>query len=417
MSDDEIFRFIYTNFPNFKDYINANKNGSLVSLDENFDVTERASLILGERLETILSNENDPEMLKYQPYNGDAQKKALKPATKASDSFDKNLSYSKFPTHSQYMASDHMIDTLQSSDLSEPTDSTLPDIVSELKSRDIFVGPMRVTSEMDTEHRNATAINRLVGNLITDSLSESLEDDMRKMGLNWVTSMMKKTENATQLSTSSESNEQDVKIARACKRQRSSPSKLKSAITGDGRGNGHSNDKVINGVNDSNSFIDRNLVATLRPTESSRTTEQTEPDIHGKSMNLKDFLARELLKHSSSTSMSTDSSLGSIFLKSFLGRSFSVSDDQSGTPKNQRDKDKHRTSTPVQQISGVGRSSSTSNSRSETAVKCIKQNGGQVDAVENEHDLTPKFFSGDSHISSVGCTESALSSDDQRRKV
>lgn len=390
----------------------------MATIDENFDVTQRASMILGEKLEKILSSENDPGMLQYQAYNGENRGKT---AAKPNESHEQNLCYSKFPTHSQYMASDHMIDTqsldpLQLSDLSEPTDSTLPDIVSELKSRNIFVGPMRERSDMDNEYANATAINRMIQNAATDSLSESLENDLRKMGLNWVTSMMKKTKTATQLSTSSESIDQDDKSARPSYRPRSSPSKLKSVTNGNSHGHG-TNDKANDIANDSNSFVDKNIVVSLRPTESSRTTDKTEPDHHGMSMNLKDFLARELLKHSSSSSMSTDSSLGSIFLKSFLGRSLSASDDQPGTPKTHHEKDKHRTSTPVQQISGVARSSSTPNSRSETAGKSAEPKDNRADGV-NEHDLTPRFFSGESHISSVGCSiDSMVSSDEQHKKT
>lgn len=402
ITENEIMTFLYSHFPNFKDYVKSNESASLLStatVDENFDITQRASIILGEKLEKILGG-NDTDMLEYRAYNNENPAKSNEKAVN-----NQNMSYSKFPTHSEYMQSDHMVDTnpidpLQLSDLSEPTDSTLPDIVSELKSRNIFVGPLRDRTAL-FEQLDGTEFIKFIQNAATDSLSESLENDLKKMGLNWVTTMMKKTKTAAQLSTSSESSDQNEK-------QRSPP-KLRPQLS-----NGHENGGHVEKC-DSNSFIDRNIAISIKPTESSRTTEQTEPDVHCKPTNLKDFLARELLKHSSTSSMSSDSSLGSIFLKSFLGRSVSLSDDQQSTPQ-QREKDKHRTSTPVQHVSGNGRSISSSNSRSDVASK----SGEQRDDAGNSHDLTPKFFSGESNLSSVGLSSidsAGTTSSDEQNKI
>lgn len=405
ITENEIMTFLYNHFPNFKDYVKSNESASLLStatVDENFDITQRASIILGEKLEKILGG-NDTEMLEYRRNNNE---KPAQTNERAINNDEQNMSYSKFPTHSEYIQSDHMVDTkptdgLQLSDLSEPTDSTLPDIVSELKSRNIFVGPLRDRAAL-FEQLEGTQLVKFIQNATTDGLSASLENDLKTIGFNWVTTMMKKTKAAAQLSTSSESSDQNEKHR--------SPLKLRSQLS-----NGHDNNGNVEKC-DSNSFIDRNIAVPIRPTESSRTTEQTEPDIHCKPTNLKDFLARELLKHSSMSSMSSDSSLGSIFLKSFLGRSGSVSDERQSTPQ-QREKDKHRTSTPVQHVSGNGKSISSSNSRSSV----VGISGEQKDDAGNSNDLTPKFFSGESNLSSVGLSSidsgGTMSSDDQNKKV
>lgn len=390
MSENEILAFLYNHFPNFKEYIRSNENASLLSMasaDDNLEMTQRASLILGEKLETILGC-GDADQLKYRAYNDEALKM---PDDTAIDSGEQNLCYAKFPTHSQYMASDHMLDTqsvdpLQLSDLGESTDSTMPDIESELRKRNIIAAPFRQPSELD-ERANATAINRMVANVATDSLSESLENDLQKMGLNWVSSMIKKTKTATQLdSTSSESMDPNRvdKSGQRSHRQRS-PAKLKASARDAG-------DKA----NDSNSFIDKNiLAASVQQADTSLATEQTDA---GQSMNLKEFLARELLKHSSTSSMSTDSSLGSLLLRSFLGRSL---DETSGTPRS-REKDKHRTSTPVQQTSGLAKAgSSSTESRSEGA-----EGGDERKDEAGAMNLTPRFFSIGSNISSVGSNDS-----------
>lgn len=146
------------------------------------------------------------------------------------------------------------------------------------------------------------------------------------------------------------------------------------------------------------SFVDKNITAanTGLIEATTVTTQPTDSAAIAKSINLKEFLARELLKHSSMSS--SDSSLTSMFLKSYLGQSTILSE----TPN--RGIDKHRTSTPVDH----------SSEGKESSGKRIFRTSTSRDTQNNKTD-SPTFFSNDSgelssvRMSTTKSTSSALS--------
>lgn len=419
-NDNEILKFLYNQFPNYREYITSDKNLTQVSIgstDDNFEITQRASLILGEKLEKLLELHQGGE-LKYRAFAGEDQQlnEQEESSTKTTESIP-NMSYAKFPTHSQY--AEGLLDNQgnNQTDAGEESDTTLPDIVNELKNRnilersfeemsgsgeDLLTIPIRDKAKTRTDQTGKNVENP------KSSLSDSLERDLNRVGLNWATTMLKKTnENATSTSTSSTESLNRNNRIRDSSLRKSSPKKLENKSK-------EKNAQLAN-HSSANSFIDKNLAMPGNATEVTTSTQQNESDICSKSINLKEFLARELLKHSSSSSLSTDTSMASIFLKSFLGQSPTTSSNFS--PQN-RATDKHRTSTPVQQTSFDMKSKSSSNLKLDTAIKSSLNKNDVSASASNVafHDLAPKFFSGESHLSSVrlSTTDSTISSSDER---
>lgn len=177
----------------------------------------------------------------------------------------------------------------------------------------------------------------------SDGTSNNLEDDLNKIGMNWASTMLKKTHEArTQLSSSSCSPPNLEKSRRRILRKKTSFV-----------------DPEIGKKDDENSFV------------ADQTTTEGIP------LNLKEFLANELLKRNNTTDpnfSSTDSSITSQFLRSLLNQTPGQMTPSHGS----RDKIvAQRTSTPV------GLSSSSSGS------KILSLNG------------TSGLFSNESRMSSV----------------
>lgn len=176
----------------------------------------------------------------------------------------------------------------------------------------------------------------------SDGTSNNFEDDLNKIGMNWASTMLKKTHERTQLSSSSCSPPNLEKSRRRTLRK-------KASFT----------DTEMANKDGENSFV------------ADQTTTEGIP------LNLKEFLASELLKRNNTTDpnfSSTDSSITSQFLRSLLNQTPGQMTPSHGS----RDKIvAQRTSTPV------GLSSSSSGS------KILSLNG------------TSGLFSNESRMSSV----------------
>lgn len=244
-----------------------------------------------------------------------------------------NIIIKKFPSHKEYVGSmsglcdSGSIDALAENTDIQPDDTSLPDIEAELKRRNIisrsFESLSSGSSEQGLKELNAmdAELKKFLAtedNQSVNSSSDELENDMKKMGINWASTMLKKMKKTDALSSSTSS---------------SSFEKLKSS-------------RKTRPKNATNSFLDSKLIAT--EAEQSTVGEQNSITAQsGKPLNLKEFLARELLKRSQSSSASSndDSTLASQFLRSLLGTS------DSSTQQNVLKHVTQRTSTPVKPLS------------------------------------------------------------------
>lgn len=389
-SDDEVMKLIYKAFPNFREYLKANPNISHVSMASANETNEAGTSTLTETKLGKLLEGVQIDDLKYRTFQGerpDIDSILLNESEIA-------LSYKKFPTHSEYAKSvpglldSQSIEQVDVSDANENSNSSLPDIVNELKNRKILEHSFEEAidgggglEDLLKIHGNQKTNSSLTTQPHDDGLSDELENDLNSMGLGWVSTELKKSKAvAESTSQSSESSNHDEKARQSSFNKQLSPIKAKGIKRTFQKMN---QSKVTN-----DSFVDKNLVATHTHTGTVEGTAShpTDSEALAKSINLKDFLARELLKHSSMSS-STDSSVGSLFLKSFLGQSSVFMPE---TPQN-RGADKQRTSTPVDHSSDGKDSSSRRVYRTSTTLK---------DSSKNQTE-SPTFFSNDSQISSV----------------
>lgn len=405
--DNELLKFLYNQFPNFRDYIKSNDNPthfSTGSLNESTEVTAAASVILGEKLEKLLDIDLQAECLKYKQFTSNT-------ATTSNEWNDPEMAYAKFPSHSQYAkTTSGLLDSRSIDQIDLSDDSSLPDIPTELKARNIIEHSFEGVTDNEGSFKDLLIIpsnKRKLEQTAKDvekqsnSLSETLERDLNSIGLNWASTILRKSKEIT-TSTSSDSSTYAERSKRSSQKS-NSPRKIKSTkrpTTG----------LQMNQARDS--FFEENSMLNEKEAEASNVTSQRTDDVQMKSMNLKEFLARELLKHSSMSSASTDSSLASLFLKSFLEPS-NNSSKLSETPPN-RGTDKHRTSTPLQNSSeSKGDSKVDSSVKSSTAIRNLsKDDAGTVSAV---NDLS-KFFSGESHLSSVRLSSADSTSSDERHR-
>lgn len=390
--DNEVLKFLYNQFPNFKDYIMCNNHLSNVSMNDSVEVTAATSAILGDKLENLFGVEVPPEFLKYQKFCSETKSDdVLKPN-------ESKIAYTKFQSHSQYAQSASGLLDSQSIDRADLSDDTsLPDVLSELKARKIIDHSFEGVSSGEGSFKDLLAIPTNVKNFelthkkadpTSDSLSENLEHDLNSIGLKWATTILRKSEGISTSSSSISSNHED-RSQRSLRRQ--SPKRMSNILKKPGN-------KSFN--DDKNENITNNT---------SVRTEESQM----KSMNLKEFLARELLKHSSMSSSSADSSLASIFLKSFLEPSKDLSKMSETSPN--RGTDKHRTSTPVQNSNeSNGDSKINLSIKSSTVRRKLSENETSL-PITAANDLS-KFFSGGSHLSSVRSTstDSTTASSDER---
>lgn len=416
--DDEILKLLYKEFPNFKEYIQSNPtkfNISMASMNDTDVTAVGLSAILDEKLGKVAETcSSRADELKYKAFAGEDQRPSN---DRMLEDSDLRMSYSKFPSHADYAKSvpglldSQSIDQLQISDGNENSVSSLPDIVNELKSRQILEHSFEEAADKEGDlddlllnHGNPKPVSAQTTESRNqdESLSDVLENDLNSMGLSWVTAEMKKSK-AISISTSisSDSSNHAEHSRRSSATKQLLLSRPKTAKRTYQRMN---QSKATN-----DSFVDKNLLmAKHTMDERTVSTQATDEDHQEKSIKLKEFLARELLKHSSMSS-SSDSSLASIFLKSLLGHS---STGLPETPQN-RGTDKHRTSTPIDHSSdSKGGDSSKKYFHSSSVVKSSNMNTNDT--------ASPTFFANESQLSSVrmsttDSTQSSTSCDDRRK--
>lgn len=383
-----ILHLLYKQFPDFHEYLRSISN--IAQASETTDPSVNVDKLLN--IESALS------ALNYQSFH----KGQTHQETQVSSSSTLNLAYQKFPSHAEYarevsgLLDSQSIDQMQTS---ESSSSSLPDILMELKARNLKHSFELVPVD-DSNINDIEKICQKIPSASTvekqgsGSLSDSLVKDLRDMGISWASSMIKKSKQAKQLSLSSTSTSSVSESAINSNHHGSkklSPLRKKSPRKSSG-----------------SSFIEMKASST-------DNVNQTNIAGDGKPVNLKDFLARELMKHSS-TSSSDDSSLASIFLKSFLGHSpsiHSVTLPALNTPTGSRNADKQRTSTPVH-------GETSSEDRRSNGFKKLSPRFDSPsfiptvdDTQSNAMNLTGKMFSGESHLSSVHIGSESSSSNDK----
>lgn len=403
--ENDVLKLLYIAFPNFKDYIKSNSSASqlsMVTVNESGDATVEPSMNLDEKLGKLLEpSGSHVDQFKYKTFEGEDQRPQID--SKLLDESAVHMSYAKFPTHSEYAKSVSGLLDSQSIDDIENTNSSLPDIVNELKNRKILEHSFEEAEDSTGGNledllliRSAPKYNSCLTTQTKNqdmSLSDVLENDLNSMGLSWVSAELKKSK-AIASSTSVSSDSGAEKTLQSTNKHTLSPVKPKSAKRNYQKMN---QSKITN-----DSFVDKNIIATNTGIiEATVTTQPTDSEAIAKSINLKEFLARELLKHSSMSS--SDSSLTSMFLKSYLGQSTVLSE----TPN--RGIDKHRTSTPVDHSSEGKESSGKKIGRTSTTKH-----------TQNNKTDSPTFFSNDSRelssvrMSTTNSTSSVLSGDRQK---
>lgn len=349
--DGEVLKLLYNAFPNYKDYIKSNTNISQLStasVNETNDFSIGATTITDEKLGKLLEPQGSKvDELRYKKFDNENLHHELD--SKILQESGLQMSYSKFPTHAEYakevpgLLDSQSIDRMQNSDANENSNSnsSLPDIVSELKSRKIIDRSFEENPDKNGElddllgpHENSKHISSQMteSRREDDSFSDTVDNELNSMGLTWATAELKRAKSKPKndnisTSTTSDSSNPNEKMHRASNKQ--SPPKRTAKRSYQKMS--QSRTTVVD------SFVDKNLAMSKLPSEDGKAT--TQPSDDGIAMNLKDFLARELLKHSSMSS-SSDSSLASIFLKSYLGHSSRATPE---TPQS----NKQRTSTPV----------------------------------------------------------------------
>lgn len=226
---------------------------------------------------------------------------------------------------------------------------SFPDVEYELRKRNLLQHSTE-SVYLDTDGGQKPEAPKPIENKLptySTSSSDNLEMEMQRLGINWASSMIKKNKIATNqalaTSSSASSNEDHVKSI--------------------------------------HSKLNASSMANSSPNVSNKSL--------GKPLNLKEFLARELIKRSNSLSSSTahdDSTLASQFLRSLLGSSSDNSSKMSGSLVYRSER--HRTSTPVRdnRPSTPGRPPIIPNEETETS---------------RSKSATHHMFSGESGLSSV----------------
>lgn len=268
----------------------------------------------------------------------------------------------------------------------DSTDS-FPDVEAELKRRNLLLRPFQTFSSSSSDDelappRTANEPTSVAAPpartaALSTSSSDNLEADMNRIGLNWASSMIRKNRqaqqplpNALSSSTSTDADRSERPVIAAASKP----------ITTAGTGVEKPHRTPV--------------TAATTDNQSMNSTNRGQP------LNLKDFLARELLKRSTSLSTSSvhdDSTMASLFLRSLLGSSAGTnsSDPMSsardtGQPNGgHHASERHRTSTPVRMAAGVDTASTSRR--------------GNTDASAASASQTPngQLFSGESGMSSV----------------
>jgi anastral spindle 1 len=254
---------------------------------------------------------------------------------------------------------------------SASSSSSLPDVVAELKARNMlhdFEGPpdnsnlQHVETSFDTnlsvrkfQESNISGVTNLPA---SEGSSDTLEQDLTKMGLQWAASMIKKTKQTQNLQSSSSS----------------SPN------------------------------LEHSRKSVTLKSITSNTSAVSNTSHQGRPLNLREFLTRELMirTHSETNSLSDDSSLSSQFLKSLLNLNTLNS-----TPEYTLSSTDH---TPIQHGPTIEKMTPH---RTSTPVPYTKTLGGttllQAGSGTMSLSVSNDLFSGESQLSSVKLGVSSLS--------
>lgn len=345
-TDGEVLKLLYNAFPNIREYIKSNPNItelSMASVNETVPMTDET---LCKLLEPQGSKVDE---LQYKKFDANHPHHELD--SKILQDSELHISYAKFPTHAEYakeipgLLDSQSIEQMQNSDVNDNsnTNSSLPDIVSELKKRNIIDRSFQENSDKNDgfddllmphdspKYRSSQLTESCKDD---DSFSDTVGNELTSMGLSWANTELKRSKSkakndSTSTSLSSDSSKHHGQL------NKNSPPKRNAKRTFQ-----KMNQSRTTAVD---SFVDSNLAILKLPNDESKvTTQPSETENVAKPVNLKDFLARELLKHSSMSS-SSDSSMQSLLLKSYMGQSSRVTPE---TPQS-RGNDKQRTSTPV----------------------------------------------------------------------
>lgn len=386
-----IVELFYNRFPAFSEYAQAhNLDMSVDTSGSMLNITAAVNALLGDRVLDIDGSQLDA--LKYRSFHE---------SHKSLSSTAANMEYMRFLPHTDYarnvpglldsrslegllsMEIDAPVNLTQTQNTEERNDSSLVDIIGELKKRNLMKEALAlasVRSSTDDLRKKQTAS----GTNSSSTSVDALEKELQKMGINWASTMLKKSKETNALSSSSSSKSSAHDISGGNRRRSikpGSPSENRKPKIWD-------NSKMM-GVN---SFLDPELTAIERETPANASKAESLNATETKPVNLKQFLARELMKHSStSSSSSIDSSLASIYLKSFIGTPSNPSTPATATRSQSHEK--QRTSTPVN-VSGLGATRVPSADGQKNGSTEIQQN-------YESGNLTDRLFSGESHLSSV----------------
>lgn len=381
-------QLLYNHFPDFQEYAQSTPN--LAQTSDSLNTTATTNVILAEKLEKLLKiSDQHVKDLKYKKFDGTCEAIAT-----SMDNNPNSLSYQQFPSHTEYakdtpgLLDSQSINQCQSvSDRSDTRkdqtseESSLLDIVNELKKRNILKNSFEVKKN-DTTNASAD------GNT-GESLSDTLERELQGLGIGWASSMLKKSKHASAVSSSSTTS---------------------SASANDSQSARRSNVKSKRHVSPQKTQI------AAKDEKAMSTVSQLDGSTGAKPINLKEFLARELMKHSSTSSSSSsvscnDSSLASLLLKSYLGHSSSNHSSALQPVPHSTTVDKQRTSTPVASTSGHRTVNSYKKSSSPQPPP-LDYRATEEAGANASSDLTGKLFSGESHLSSVRMNNSDLSTSD-----
>ncbi|XP_055849347.1 interaptin isoform X3 [Episyrphus balteatus] len=335
----------YKKFPTFEHYAKIN-NLDMTQFDPEFTLQFEKEFNEFINLAKEGMNVNYEEFTSFSKYLAKSSSSENKEAAEELLASLKlaNLSFKKFPTRKEYL--DKM--GISNSDL---LDSQSLDNI-EKKNKEYKGSSSMGSSSTNLQNNHEAEISGIIqftaGSTSTDEKSVNLEEDLKKIGIKWPSAMKKKTLESQALSSSTSSNiEQSTLTSR--------------------RKN-----------NNANQVLEKSLQKGNQTAHN--TTAQTEDG--GQQLNLRDFLKKELLKRtatSSSFSFSDDSVASSI-LRSILG-----SITPSGGQKQSNDAavptlDRHKTSTPMA-------------SQSLSSAKIGSKSQGGTSSVQ--------LFSGESRLSSV----------------
>lgn len=382
----EIMDLFYKRFPAFNEYARAhNLDGSVNSSGSMLNITAAASLLLGNQFEKMLHiDESQMEALKYRSLHQSNKSFSI------DDLGATSLDYNKFPSHHEYARSEpglldsRSIEGFQSMDIDAPVDfqrmqqrddrndSSLVDIVSELQKRNMLKEALALAPSALPRQRKGDTSS-------TSGSIDALVAELQNVGIHWASSMLKKCNETNALESSSSS-------ADLSQNRRRPPNKADTVAM-----NRTDHTKATSStsfVDPNMTTIDRTATAAKISQDSALNTSEHQP------VSLKQFLARELMKHSSTSSTlssSIDSSMMSIYLKSFVGKSSPSDPSTPAAGGRSQTLDKQRTSTPVHISSSTMARAESTETRKNSSSEALETNG----------DLTGKLFSGESHLSSV----------------